>query len=164
MAATRFLIIIIAAAIALIGEAQNLSRRVPPAPRAAKVPEAAPAIAPSDTLRGAECDSVVVAGFDKPLRAVRETMFVSNHTHRPIDGICLEITYSDTRGRMLHKAVHNISCDIPPGETRRVEVRSFDRVGLFHYRLSPVPNRATQATPFDVAVTIKHILTPQNPK
>jgi len=97
-------------------------------------------------------DSVVVAGFEKPLRAVRESMFITNHLSHPVEGAVLEVTYLDTHGRMLHKATHQINVRIPTGETRRVEIPSFDRQGLFYYKLSTLPPRAKQATPFDVKV------------
>ncbi len=135
---------------------QNLTRRIPPARRAATAVQAH-GTGP-DTIRGARCDSLLVSGFDKPLRAVRESMFVTNPTTVAVVGLGIEITYLDSRRRMLHKAVHEITCEIPPGETRRIEVRSFDRSGLFHYRLSPVPRGAVQATPFDVSVMVDYIL------
>ncbi|MCI9054986.1 MAG: hypothetical protein HFJ87_07595 [Muribaculaceae bacterium] len=106
-------------------------------------------------------DSLAVAGFEKPLRAVRESMFITNKSSVAVEGLELEITYLDMKGRMLHKVTRKITVDLPSGETRRVEVPAFDRQGLFYYKLSPVPARATQATPFDVKVKICKVFLPK---
>lgn len=150
---------ILAAFCVLAASGQQLTRRLPAqARRSAATP--APATLPvCDTVRGDECRALQVSGFEKPLRAMRESMFVTNTSPDTVTGFGIEITYTDTRGRQLHKAAHDVAEEIPAGETRRVEVRSFDRSGLFHYRLSPAPRRAAQATPFDVRVRVTYILT-----
>lgn len=153
----RAVFVILAFMFCVVMWSQNLTRHMPSARRATPAAQAPGAV--PDTLRDARCDSLLVSGFDKPLRAVRESMFVTNSSAVTVAGLGIEITYLDSRRRMLHKAVHEITCDIPPGETRRIEVRSFDRSGLFHYRLSPVPRGAVQATPFDVTVVVDYILT-----
>lgn len=154
----RRLLLLILPALCTVGAmSQNLTRRTPGGRSAAVKARTAEEPA-QDTLRGVWCDSVAVAGFEKPLRAVRETMFVTNRSSRRIDGVGLEITYTDMRGKMLHKAVHSLACEVPAGETRRVEVPSFDRSGLLYYHLSPVPQRAQRATPFDVQVRVLYLL------
>lgn len=154
----RAAVLTFAALCMLACAAQNLTRRLPAqARRPAPTVRAAEPVC--DTLRGPECRALQVSGFDKPLRAVRESMFVTNTSADSVAGFGIEITYSDMRGRQLHKASHDVSTEIPAGETRRVEVRSFDRSGLFHYRLSPAGRRAAQATPFDVRVRVTYILT-----
>ena len=147
-------IILICAALCAGVSAQKLTRRT--AARQAAVPREA--VTGADTVRGAALDSVVVAGFDKPLRSTRESMFVTNGTASAISGLGIEITYRDGRGRMLHRASHAISADIPAGQTRRIEVPSFDRGGAFRYRLSEPPRGARQATPFDVTVKVTYII------
>lgn len=135
---------------------QHLTRRLPAATLRST---AAPAPVPvCDTVRGSVCRQLQVSGFEKPLRAMRESMFVTNMSPDTVAGFGIEITYTDMRGRQLHKAAHDVPAEIPAGETRRVEVRSFDRSGLFHYRLSPVSRRADRATPFDVRVRVTYII------
>lgn len=114
-----------------------------------------------DTLAAPAPDTIAVAGFEKTLRSSRETMYVTNHSTLPIMGIALEITYSDTDGRMLHKALHNVDADIPSGETRMISVPSFDRQAVFYYYLSPRPVRSPSATPFKAAVRILYCLIPK---
>ena len=112
-----------------------------------------------DTIVMPSRDSVAVAGFEKTLRSSHESMYVSNLSSTDIAAVALEIIYSDTKGRMLHKNSHEVSADIPAGETRLIEVPSFDRQGLYYYYLSPAPARARQATPFRVEVKVNYILT-----
>lgn len=110
-----------------------------------------------DTIYAPSRDSIAVAGFEKPLRSAYESMYITNKTASKVDGMGIEITYSDTEGRMLHRVSHDISAEIPSGETRLIEVKSFDRNGLYYYRLSPVPPRAKHATPFDVTIKVTYI-------
>lgn len=140
--------------------AQNLRRPTPRTVRRA-APVSATVGLPRDTVAFPAADSVSVAGFEKPLRAMKETMFVTNNSAEPIADVGLDIVYTDIKGRMLHRAAHFLEVSIPPGETRRVEIPSFDSSGLFYYRLSPVPARATNATPFDVKVTVTFITHPR---
>ncbi len=120
-----------------------------------------PAVVVSDTVRGTTADSVVVAGFEKAQKSSRESMMVTNGTGSAFSSVCLEITYKDMQGRMLHKAVHDVAEIIPAGETRMVSVPSFDRQNLFYYRLSPMQPRARQATPFDVEVKVIYVCYPK---
>ena len=136
--------------------AQHLTRRILARAAAATQPSTV-AGATADTVRGAALDSVRVAGFEKALRSTRESMFVTNGTARDISGLGIDISYYDTRRRLLHRASHTVAADIPAGETRRVEVPSFDRGGAFYYRLSALPRGARQATPFDVHTRVTYI-------
>lgn len=115
----------------------------------------------SDTLFSPSAESVTVSGFEKTLRANKESMYVTNNTADTIEGLNLEITYSDVRGRMLHRAQHDVTALIPSGETRMVQVPSFDRQSLYYYYLSPLPKRADRATPFKVRVEIKSVIVPK---
>ncbi|MDE6288768.1 MAG: hypothetical protein K2M00_08305 [Muribaculaceae bacterium] len=140
--------------------AQNMRRPTPRAGRRA-APVSAPVELSRDTVVSPMTDSISIAGFEKPLRAMKETMFITNNTGEPVIDVGLDMVYTDLKGRMLHRATHNVEAAIPAGETRRVELRSFDTSGLFYYRLSPVPARAANATPFDVKVTVTYITHPR---
>lgn len=146
--------------LATVADAQNMRR---PTPRAGRrsAPVSASVELARDTVAFPATDSISVAGFEKPLRAMKETMFITNNTDEAVVDVGLDIIYTDLKGRMLHRATHNVEAAIPAGETRRVEVPSFDSSGLFYYRLSPVPARATTATPFDVKVTVTYITHPR---
>lgn len=118
-------------------------------------------VAPFDTVWQPAPSEIRVAGYEKTLRSTRESMYISNSTDAPVAGLGLEVTYYDTDGRMLHRASHDITADIPGGETRLVDIPSFDRQNLYYYYLSPVPPRASRATPFKTSVEVKYILTPK---
>lgn len=115
---------------------------------------------PYDTVFEPSRDSVSVAGFEKTLRSNRESMYFTNNTARTVAGMQIEITYLDMEGRMLHKTTHTTSTEIPSGETRLIDFPSFDRQGLYYYHLSPLPPRASRATPFRAKVRILHALIP----
>lgn len=133
------------------------------APGTERMSKAAKRVSPYDTVRTPAADSIVVAGFEKTLRSNRESMYVSNRTSSPIEGLGIDITYLDMKGRMLHRSSHDISETVPAGETRLVDLLSFDRQGLYYYHLSPVPSRASRATPFQVKVAVSYILIPKSP-
>ncbi|MBD5422668.1 MAG: hypothetical protein HDR49_06550 [Bacteroides sp.] len=109
----------------------------------------------ADTISlDADSSMLTVAGFDKPLRSGVETMFVTNHTGRQIDGVTFTIDYFDLSGRKLHSRTLTVRATIPAGETRQVSFRTWDRQQSFYYRLSSKPRRA-DGTPFEVAVKIR---------
>lgn len=108
----------------------------------------------ADTLRGAMIDSLTVAGYDKPLRSRNESLFIVNHTKADLQTVVIEITYTDPKGRQLHKAVNRIRENIPAGETRLVKFPSWDVQQAFYYWRSPRPTRAAQATPYRVEIKV----------
>ncbi|MCM1032755.1 MAG: hypothetical protein NC405_03265 [Odoribacter sp.] len=152
-------ILLITASITATG--QDLRRPSPSQNR--RLTAAAPSTAstPCDSVILPAPDSVAVAGFEKSLKSTREMMFVTNNTVRRINSLGFEITYTDIDGHMLHKVIHELDTDIPPGETRRIDVRSFDSGGIYYYKLSPPGPRTLRATPFDVRVKVLYITYPQ---
>lgn len=96
-------------------------------------------------------DDVSVSGYDKPLRATREAMFLTNLTELLLSGVELEINYSDLQGRELHHRTVWVECDLPPGATRRVDCQSWDRQHTFYYVKGPAP-RVDRVTPYEVRV------------
>lgn len=90
-------------------------------------------------------DQISFSGFDKPQGSSSESFFITNGTDRMMTGITLYIEYLDQSGRMLHKQMLNLSCAIPPGETRQVNYKSWDRQNTFHYILSPASKRGGEA-------------------
>lgn len=155
----RFLVLILFVLSLVAVSAQNLAIKTSRGGKAQRT-RTVSATVTYDTVMAPAADSVVVSGFSKPLRATRETMFVTNHTAMPMCGLAVEIEYLDMRGRQLHKAVHELSEAIPPGETRMVRVPTFDSASEFYYHLSAVPARATHATPFEVKITVKYTIHP----
>ena len=140
--------------------AQNYLRHVPAAAKRTQTRAVQPTIQ-YDTITAPPADSIALSGFEKPLRSVRESLFVTNHTCRPLTGVILEVSYFDMHGNLLHRATREASVTLPAGETRRIELPSFDRQQLFYYHQSPLPRGAVQATPFDVKVRVVNSIHPQ---
>lgn len=119
--------------------------------------DAQPAPAECTVIAAPSPQYVSVSGYDKPLRSRRETFFVTNNGDTPIEGIAFTINYFDSNNRQLHAASHNVSVQIPPSETRQVNIKSWDSQQSFYYTRSTAPARADQATPYDVKITVDSI-------
>lgn len=134
----------------LMGRKQStMSRGLKPATTVAATPENG---AWTDTVEDVRLKALGLSGYDKPINATRETFFVSNRTDSTIVSLTITLTYTDMSGRLLHKATHTVSCDIPAGETRSAWVPAWDRQHSFYYHKSTVPRRSS--TPYDVTYII----------
>lgn len=94
----------------------------------------------------------VISGYDKPLRSVGESFFITNRGEEPITAIELKISYSDVRKRQLHERTLWVTVNLPGRATRRVDIASWDKRQTFYY-VNGVQPRRDGATPFDVSVT-----------
>lgn len=105
----------------------------------------------ADTVRYA--DKIVISGYEKTVTDANESFFVTNDTPFHLSRLTLRFvyTYAET-GETLHEEVYEAVCDIPPGSTRQVLVRSFDRQHKFYYAEGRRPRRA--ATPFRLKYTL----------
>ncbi len=99
---------------------------------------------------------VVFLGFDKQSGSSVESFHVSNRSDHDIRQLTFTITYLDSKGRMLHRRKEQLDLQLPAGETRKVDIKSFDTQGSFHYVLSTPGKKPT--IPFDVTFTL-HTLT-----
>lgn len=108
-----------------------------------------------DTV-AASVDSVKFTGYEKTLRATRETVFVTNLAAREIDRLIFTVTYLDTQGRVLHRARKNLYGGIPPGETRKMDFPTWDRQFAFYYIGSPRPR--VSARPYNVRIVADTII------
>lgn len=110
----------------------------------------------TDTIPCGEGD-IVLRGFHKPLRSRRESVFATNNTPNDVAALILDITYTDTKGRTLHRQKRTVALDLPKGETRRLDFPSWDRQQVFYYSRSPEPPRA-DGTPFDVRCRVESLI------
>lgn len=106
-----------------------------------------------DSLRGA----IRFYGFDKTLTSSSESFFISSSLTDTVKNVVITLTYSDMQGRRLHKREVSIRCLLPPGETIRQDIRSWDTQKSFYYHKSAPPRR--QATPFKVRIELKAVET-----
>lgn len=113
--------------------------------------------ATSDTIAVTPSD-VRLSGYDKPLRATRETVFVTSTLPDTIRGMRLRLSYSDMSDRPLHTRDVDITADIAPDDTRMVDFKSWDTQKSFYYHLGAKPSRG-YATPYKVEATVIHVIT-----
>lgn len=109
---------------------------------------------PADT--SVVTDSVAyltLSGYDKPLRASHETLFISNATGRDVRSVCLDVVYEDMQGRQLHRRRCDVSVEVPAGETRQIVMPSWDKQRSFYYHGSTRPTRSV-ATPYEVRCSV----------
>jgi hypothetical protein len=101
-----------------------------------------------DCNNGYHLSQISFSGFDKPSSSERESFFVTNNTDSRMTAFSIYIEYLSTDGRQFHKRFLKLDCDIPPSETRKVDIKSWDRQHSFHYISSNAGRNKT--TPFTV--------------
>ena len=98
---------------------------------------------------GIALDSVIFTGFDKPASGDKETFLITNRGRLSLTAFTLQITYLTVDGRLLHRRSLTQQCFIPAGETRKIDIASFDRQGSYYY-INSRPGR-NGAYPFTVS-------------
>jgi len=155
-------IVLFCAALAAVTAVESVAQRTTRRNlHATSAPAAAAASASDGGLRviaSPGTSEVTVRGYDKPLRSRRETFFVTNNLKdETLRRLYITFTYLDGSGRMLHSESREVECELPPAETRQMNVPSWDVQQNFYFVRSTVPARAAQATPFDVKITVDSI-------
>lgn len=104
---------------------------------------------------GISPDSIAITSYDKPLRSMRETFFVTNHHHSmSMLSITLQFTYRrHDNGEMLHSRTATIAANIPPGETRQLYVTSWDRQYSYYHHATRIRPRSPKAVAYDVDIS-----------
>jgi len=98
-------------------------------------------------------DSITIADYDKPLRSNYETFFVTNRHSRTIVRITIDIDYIDMNGSQLHSRSVTVECEIPPGATRQLHTRAWDRQKAFYHHTTRSKPSSPHARPYKVVVT-----------
>lgn len=89
-----------------------------------------------DCNNGYRLSQIEFHGYDKPQTGSTETFFITNNTDRTMSGITLYIEYLSSEKKQIHKRYVKLSCNIPPGETRRADIESWDKQKSFYYEHS----------------------------
>lgn len=100
-----------------------------------------------DCNNGYRINQIAFSGFDKHGSSSSESFFITNNTDRTMSGVSLYIEYLTPDGRQLHKRFLKLDCNIPAGETRKADVKSWDTQRSFHYERS---RASKSSSPFTV--------------
>lgn len=93
---------------------------------------------------------VSFTGYDKPATSRFESFHIVNDTRSVIRRVKIRIVYKDMKGRMLHSRNVTFSCHVPPGEARKIEIKTWDVQHSFYYYLGNEPRRV--ASPYRVEI------------
>lgn len=102
-----------------------------------------------DSLTMIDPDAVSLKGFSKRASDSKESFFITNKTTQRMSAVRLLLRYTTIDGELLTQRTVNVPVSLKPGETKLVEIKSFDVQRLFYYHAGPRPRK--QATPFKVA-------------
>lgn len=87
------------------------------------------------------------SGYDKPSASSKESFFIDNGSENSLSAIELEISYRNREGKEIHRRSVTVEENLPAGEMRRVEIKSWDTQRSFHYAGSkPSKNGSTPYT------------------
>lgn len=95
--------------------------------------------------------SVKFSGYDKEVNSYLESFIITNPSEFTITGYEVRIDYLDLQDRLLHSKNVKELCEIPPKESRRIDIKSWDTQHTFYYYLGNEPKKV--ATPFKVIFT-----------
>lgn len=94
-------------------------------------------------------------GYDKRQSANYETFLIRNEWNDTVTALEIQITYTDLSGSELHTRSESIKTELPPGTTRKADIKSWDTQKSFYYHKSRRPR--TSATPYKVKFRIEKI-------
>ena len=97
-----------------------------------------------------DLQKVGFAGYDKEPNSSVESFMMLNNSGQKISGFKIRIDYLDMQDRLFHSRIVEESCEVPPGEPRRMDIVSWDKQHTYYYYLGNAPKRV--ATPFKVAI------------
>lgn len=106
----------------------------------------------------ADTDSLTLSHYDKPMRSLRETFFVTNHYGDTLRGLTLRLHYTDTDGEMLHQRQATVTCNIPPHETRQLYLTAWDRQYTYYYTGTRIRPSSSRAIAYDAVLTPLSVL------
>lgn len=153
----RMLLTVLAvAAVSATGWSDNTLRgKLKPAAKPVTAADTVKAAAaePFDTIAAPSPSLVRLSGYDKPLRASSETLFVTNRLADEILQLSIKLVYTDMSGRQLHERDAEVRVAIPAGATRRVKLKSWDTQKSFYYYLGQKP-KVDAVTPYKVKCTV----------
>ncbi len=95
---------------------------------------------------------ILFLGYDKNASSSVESLFIKNNTTFHISSLYIELNYLTPDGRNLHKRNVKISLSIPAGETRKVDIKTWDPQHNFHY-IKSIPSKRP-SSPYDLSISL----------
>lgn len=97
--------------------------------------------------------AVSMYGYAKRLSDSKESFILRNETRNyRISRVLLKIVYTTSQGSVMHTREELIDCDIAPGMTQMIAIKSFDNSKIYYYHTMP-PQRAS-GTPYRIKYDI----------
>lgn len=97
-------------------------------------------------------DRLNFIAYDKKASSGVETFFVDNGSEKDLSSIELEITYYASTGIQIHKRTVSLNHLFPAKESRKVDIKSWDKQHGFHY-INSVPS-IKGSTPYTVSFKV----------
>lgn len=157
----RMLLPVLLAAAAVFGAAAQRRNSIGRGRLRPAAAVSAPSSEPYDTVA---CRSGMVrfSGYDKALRASRETVFLSNlMSDSTVEAVWFTVTYLDSSARELHRRSVRARVCVPPGATRRLDFPTWDTQRSFYFSGSRPPR--TPAIPYTVTLSPDTLLLDMSP-
>lgn len=104
-----------------------------------------------DTITSDTIPFIRFCGYEKSLRATSETLFIQNLSDSTILRTVFTIRYYDTSDRLIHSRPVSRYVNIPPRETRRIDIPSWDKQQSYFFLNGPQPRKS--ATPYTVRIS-----------
>ena len=105
----------------------------------------------SSDIENISFKEIIFSGYDKEVNSSQESFLMTNPSDKTIIGIEVRIDYLDLENRLFHSRNISEQCEIPPFETRRIDIKSWDSQHTYYYYLGNEPKKI--ATPFKVKFT-----------
>lgn len=95
-------------------------------------------------------DSISFAGYEKEANAGFESFIIINNTETSLSGVKMKIIYKDLQDRMLHSRIVEQRCFVPTKESRKIDIKSWDKQHTYFYYLGNEPRKV--ATPYKIEI------------
>lgn len=92
--------------------------------------------------------SIKFTGYEKEANSSHESIIIVNDSPLTIKNIATDIVYTDLKGRMIHKRPVYLNIEIPSGESRKIDFKTWDIQHTYYYHLGNAPKKT--ATPYKV--------------
>ena len=117
-----------------------------------------PGFAGTDVVAdSAAADLIKITSYDKPLRSLRETFFVTNLSATDtLTRLMVSLTYlSVSDSAMLHSRSASLSCEIPPLQTRQLYLVAWDRQYTYYSENTRIRPSGTRAIPYRTRIRVE---------